>query len=149
MDSNFLLNVQRIMVFMRFNISSPQNTELVDILTNCMNSNCDNCLLVDLISNRQGELREQLLLEEGEGYGTNNNIKSFLLQMLEFISEGVDTQNYDMAYDIVDMLHVLPDVIIANDRKQLKQYWKIYVKPVLKRRKRERVYEIKKTYYFK
>ena len=38
-----------------------------------------------------------------------------------------------MAYDIADMLHVLPEIVIANQKKRLKQYWKIYVKPFHKK----------------
>ena len=42
-------------------------------------------------------------------------------------------QEYKMAYDIADMLHVLPEIVIANQKKRLKQYWKIYVKPFHKK----------------
>ena len=43
------------------------------------------------------------------------------------MEEYLATNAYDAAYDIADLLHVLPDIVIRGNEKQLKRYWKVYV----------------------
>lgn len=54
-----------------------------------------------------------------------------MIRALELMKTHILAQEYYTAYDIADMLHVLPEIVIDNN-KGLKQYWKNYVKPFKK-----------------
>ena len=63
----------------------------------------------------------------------NRQLKEFIIRALEFMKEHLLHQNYETAYDIADMLHVLPEIVVDNKKKELKLYWKGYVKPFQKK----------------
>ena len=72
----------------------------------------------------------QLIVEEAELQEMipDKQIKEFFIRALELMKTHILAQEYDIAYDIADMLHVLPEIVIDNN-KGLKQYWKNFVKP--------------------
>ena len=73
----------------------------------------------------------QLMDEEDEWQelALDMQLKEFIIRALELVKKYMLIQEYEIAYDIVDMLHGLPEIIIADNEKGLKQYWKNYVRP--------------------
>ena len=60
-------------------------------------------------------------------------LEQFIVRAVELMRDNLEIQHYDLAYDLADMLHALPDIVLANGKNGLKNYWKIYVKPVQKK----------------
>ena len=76
----------------------------------------------------------QLIVEEGELQELifNSKLKEFTIRALELMKTYIMAQEYESAYELADMLHALPEIVIDNNKKGLKQYWKNYVKPFQK-----------------
>lgn len=109
MCSNFWENMHRVLVFTRADIYKDKNPEIIK----------------DLISQIQEEVTNDELHKEA---------KDFSIRTLQVVYEELVAKNYDVAYDIVDMLHAFPHVVLRNDIKELKRYRKVYVKPLIKKR---------------
>lgn len=130
--------MQRILVFIRSDINSEKNIELVNILIICMENRMNNFELIKLLNGKL-DLKQQLIQDAGLECVDDKNISDFILTVLKYTNDALKSQNYNMAYDLVDMLHVLPDVIITGEKKQLKKYWNIYVKPFIKKWKNNEI----------
>ncbi len=76
----------------------------------------------------------QLIVEEGELQELifNSKLKEFTIRALELMKTYIMAQEYELAYELADMLHALPEIVIDKNKKGLKQYWKNYVKPFQK-----------------
>lgn len=135
MKVNMWKNLQRIFVFLRFDIKNKNNSQVIDILIEVINNNNKNKEMCKMICNIMPKWKEQLIVEEDEGQELifNIKLKQFIIRALELMKTNILIQEYEIAYDIADMLQGLPEIIIANNKNGLKQYWKIYVKPFQKK----------------
>ncbi len=129
----FLENVFRILVYIRADIYNLRNIGLIRSLTTVIDEELTNSELIKLIEPVVPELRQQLIVQDGELCIIREEDKAFLMKVLNKMCEALEVKNYDVAHDLVDMLHVFPEVIVANDKKRTKEYWKIYVKPLIRR----------------
>lgn len=134
MCNNFWENVYRVLVFIRNDIYNNNNSGLIKMLIDCIGDESLNSEMATVLINNSLMERNQLILQDGEAYKVKKEAKEFVLRVLCMIHKELDEKKYDCAYDMVDMLHVFPQVIIANDKRQIRQYWKIYVKPIMKKR---------------
>ncbi len=128
-------NLQKIYVFLRFDIKDKNNSHVIDIIINVINNNISNEKMCRMIFYIMPKWKRQLMDEEGEGQELifNIQIKQFIIRALELMKTNILIQEYEIAYDIADMLQGLPEIVIANNKKGLKKYWKIYVKPFQKK----------------
>lgn len=135
MKVNMWKNLQRIFVFLRFDIKAKHNSYIIDIIIKVINNNISNEEMCKMIFYIMPEWEEQLIVEEGDVQELifNIQLKQFIIRALELMKTNILIQEYEIAYDIADMLQGLPEIVIANNRKGLKQYWKIYVKPFQKK----------------
>lgn len=147
MSNNLLFNIQRILVFVRFDIKNPVNIQFIDAIIACLNTNIENEGLVNLIVNIEKKLKEQLVLERDIEIEYQDNSIKFMLQILEIIRGALKEKNYIMAYDMVDMLHIFPEIIITNQKKGIRSYWKRCVNPILKKWKVSEISDIKRNLY--
>lgn len=133
MCHNFLENMHRILVYVRSDIYNNENTELVKILGLCINDNMSNEEMVKIIIDMYPVLMQQLILQNDEICRLSAEAKDYVLCVLQIISNALEEKDYELAYDMVDVLHVFPHVVISNEKRQIKSYWKVYVKPIIKR----------------
>ena len=133
MCNNFLENMHRILVYVRSDIYNNENIELVRILSLCISENMSNDDMVNQITNISPVLKQQLILQDDEIYQLNTEAKDYVLNSLQIILNELKEKDYDLAYEMVDALHVFPHVVITNDKRQIKSYWKVFVKPIIKR----------------
>lgn len=133
MCNNFFENMHRILVYIRSNIHNNENMELVRILSLCISDDMSNEEMVRIIIDIYPVLTQQLILQNDEIYRLSAEAKDYVLCVLQIISNALEEKDYELAYDMVDALHVFPHVVIANEKRQIKSYWKIYVIPIIKR----------------
>lgn len=128
-------NLQRIFVFIRFDIKDKKNSHVIDIVTKVIDNDMTNDEMCKMIVCLMPKWKGQLILKECDMQEImlNRQLKEFIIRALEFMKEHLLYQNYETAYDIADMLHVLPEIVVDNKKKELKLYWKDYVKPFQKK----------------
>lgn len=134
MCKNYFENMYRILVLIRSNIRDKKNIEVLEVLITSVEKEWKNTEVIGVISEIMPDLKRQLLLQNDKCYKLTDEAKEYLLRTLHIAQKGLIESRYDVAYDVVDMLHVFPHVIIANDRQQTEDYWKIYVTPVIRAR---------------
>ncbi len=133
MCNNFFENMHRILVYVRSDIYNNKNRELVRILSLCISENMQNDEMVRRIIDIYPFLKQQLIIQNDEMYRLNVDAEDYVLCALQIIGNALEEKDYSLAYDMVDALHVFPHVIIANEKKRIKNYWKVFVKPIIKR----------------
>jgi len=134
MEEDVWRNLKTIFIFIRFDIKNKKNVQVTDAVIKIIEENCTLEEMCKKILNIMPEWTEQLIIEGNEKkLICKKELKIFIIRALELMKISIELQNDKMAYDIADMLHALPDIIIANRKNCLKEYWKIYVKPVQKK----------------
>lgn len=128
-------NLQRIFVFIRFDIKDKNNSHVIDTIINVINDNIRNNEMCHMIFYLMPRWKGQLIVEEGELQELifNSKLKEFTIRALELMKTYIMAQEYELAYELADMLHALPEIVIDKNKKGLKQYWKNYVKPFQKK----------------
>ena len=131
MTVNMWKNLQRIFVFIRFDVKDNNNSYIIDTIIRAVNNNIGNDEMCKMIFYLMPDWKGQLMDEEDEWQelALDMQLKEFIIRALELVKKYMLIQEYEIAYDIVDMLHGLPEIIIADNEKGLKQYWKNYVRP--------------------
>ncbi len=63
----------------------------------------------------------------------DKNINKLLVCLCTQLQQLLIQKKYQQAYDLVDAVHCLPNIIVENEFQIPKSYWKIYVKPYRKK----------------
>ena len=139
MCKNFLENMYKIFVLIRFDIKNKNNVELLELLSTGINKDTDNAEMMDSVLEIIPEFKQQLVLQNGEPFGLNGGVKEFMLSALHIARKGLEEKEYELAYDVIDMLHVFPRIVMTDDVRQVKEYWKVYVNPVIEKRNLKKI----------
>ncbi|MBQ3583826.1 MAG: hypothetical protein IJA27_03850 [Lachnospiraceae bacterium] len=135
MNINMWKNLQRIVVFIRFDIKNSNNPYIIEVITEAVKKNIKNEEMCEKIYYIMPKWKKQLMVEDEEGQEllSNKKLKQFIIKALELMKYNILNQEYEIAYDIADMLQGLPENINISSKKDFKQYWKIYVTPFQKK----------------
>ena len=127
----FFYNFSIIMIYIRKDIKHPQNNDIILILLDVLRNNWNNDLMCDNLALKNLLWCDQLKRESDNSKIVYDNqcYKRFIIKTLLFLSDLLSLQRYDIAYRIVDILHVLPDVIISTPKKAKKDFWKNFIIP--------------------
>ncbi len=118
------------MVYIRKDIKNKANIDIISILLEVFGNNltnnhmCDNIALINVSWYRQ--------LKHEDKNCTGNNIEyynKFIVDTLLFLMDLLSSQQYEMAYQVVDILHILPNVILKRGKKSKKDFWKTFIRP--------------------
>lgn len=142
-------NLERVFVFVRFEIKNDKNCLIADAIIVGIKNHVTNEELCDMLIEAMPEWKGRFHKETGVKQEVlyNEELEQFIVRAVELMKDNLEIQRYDLAYDLADMLHALPGIILANKKNGLKSYWKIYVKSVQKRWNCELLEEFK--YLFK
>lgn len=135
MDTIMWENLHRIFVLLRYDIKNKNNWKVVDILIKVIKDDASNESMCKLIVNVIPNWYEQLKIKGGSNNELfdNRNLKLYIIKALELLKNKILSQEYEMAYDIADMLQGLPDLKILNKKRKFRQYWKLYIRPFQKK----------------
>lgn len=145
-----LINFYTIMITIRFDIKNKENKDIVCILMKAFDGLINNKEMCDTIVKIMPDWRARLKYEESEYYFIQKEVIEFMKTAIHIMKDSLNTDRFDIAYDIADMLHVLPDIIIQRNKKRLKRcwrsYWKVYVEPLYKKWKCDAFTKYKKFF---
>ncbi len=127
MDTNMLVNLCTIMIKIRFTIKADSNAYVIEQMINCINIEADNSTLINLLTGKVSYM-DDLILENGKIVHDDNNTSEFLVMILNMAKSSIEKQEYDFAYDCIDLVHFLPKLIINYNRSNLKDYRKVKIK---------------------
>lgn len=133
MDTNVWIDFERIMVFIRFNITRNENIEIIDIIKKFFDGNISKQEMLIQIIHIMPEWENQLILEEGNNYQDNYLECSFIRQSLSCVKDYLLKSEFNVAYDIVDMLHAFPGVILNGDKGEKERFKETYLKPLVRK----------------
>ena len=127
MNKSILINFHRIMVFLRSDIKNKRNNDILYILIQTFDGLINNKEMCDAIVKIMPDWKTQLIREESENIFIQEKVIEFVKKAMEIARDNLSTNEFDIAYDIADILHVLPDIVIQNEKKGLKKYWTVYI----------------------
>ena len=139
MNKELLQNFHRILVLVRLDIRCTTNVSIFQLLLERLRGERENELMYKEIISVDGKYGAVLLQEECAFQEKIQNTERFcpmFERMLEEVIDAIGKQEYEYAYDMVDVFEVLPNIILEESTKSLKQYWKIYIKPFEKKWKK-------------
>lgn len=58
----------------------------------------------------------------------NEQIYHLLIKLCNMLTQLLEKNNFEKAYDLADCIHCLPNIIAENNLKIPKSYWKIHLK---------------------
>jgi len=148
MEQSKWKNLERIFIQLRFDIKNQNNSQIVDIVIRAINNNLSNFELCEMISCLMPTWKKQFIFNsiEQTEITCSKEIKLFMIKALDFMKNCLSNLQYDIAYDIADILQGLYGILLADSKKSLKQYWKIYIKPFQKKWNSDIFYNFKDTF---
>lgn len=133
MDTNVWINFERIMVFIRFNIAKKENIKVVDIMEKFFDKKIRKQKMLSQIAEIMPEWTNQLIFGEGNNYWENSLESSFIRQSLSCVKNNLLNGDFNIAYDIVDMLHAFPGVILSEDKEARRRFEITYLEPLVRK----------------
>ena len=127
MNESMLTNFYIIMVYIRFDIKNKENKDIIYLLNQAVDGLINNKEMCEAIIRIMPDWKEQLKDEGSEYHFIHEKIIEFVKVAMYIMEDRLTMNEYDIAYDIADMLHVLPEIIIQNKKRRLKRYWQVYV----------------------
>jgi len=135
MDTDIWRNFKTILVFMRFDIKNDKNAQVAGIIIDVIKNNSTFAQMKKMVTNVMPEWNNQLIAKNSKEKSINNKKEEvlFFIKAMELLKNSFMLHDYEMAYDLADMLHAFPDIVISGQKNSLKNYWRIYVRPVQKK----------------
>ncbi|MDE7183112.1 MAG: hypothetical protein K2O40_01275 [Lachnospiraceae bacterium] len=127
MNPCILENLKSIMILMRSDIRNRRGEEIVHLFHRAFLNQMRNSELCEKMIEMMPEWRGWLIDGEKTDQVIPDRLLAFVNLALEVMREALHAGEFEMAYDLADMLHVLPDVIADNDKASRRSYWKIFV----------------------
>lgn len=121
-------NIKTTAVYIRFDIKNELNIKLADIIINSLNGTITNNEMCEKIC----EIRPDIKLDETFLENANiGNIKDFLLYSFTLLKDNLLNENFNAAYDIVDMIQGLPEYKYFKNKSNMKRYYKTHIQPII------------------
>lgn len=141
-------NLEKIFILMRFDIKNQNNGQIADIVIQSINQNFTSSELCKAVSSLMPEWKAHFVSSTSakKDLACSEEITSFIIKALEFFKINLQTQQYQISYDIVDILQGLYGIVLSNSKQSLKNYWKIYIKPFHKKHHTTIFQEFKNTF---
>ena len=131
MSDLFLLNLEKIFIYVRYDLERIENKNIILCVINVINEfECNNDELYKQIKKLSLELSKCIILShENEIKIVNRMVYGqFLIDSLDFFLKLLNDNEYEKAYDVIDILHAVPNVIIINEKKSKRLFYKTYIK---------------------
>ena len=120
MNESMLINFYRIMIKLRFDIKRKENKDILCILIRAFEDLMNNKEMCNAIVKIVPDWEAQLKYEEAEYYLIQKERIEFIKTAIHIMIDNLNTNKFDIVYDIADMLHVFPDIVI----QQKKKHWR-------------------------
>ncbi len=135
MEKNLLKNIYKLMILMRKNIYNQNNQlicEMILQIIDCKGSNKEMLSKLNKILDTK-EYLNFFDFGNSEYVTVNRTELNILIIVLGKVKNSLNSKRYDLAYDLLDGLHILPEIMADNKEIDLNSYWKVYFKNTLKK----------------
>ena len=127
MNRCILENLKRIMILLRSDIQNRRGKELVHLCHQAFQNQMSNGEMCKKMIEMMPAWQDWLNCGETPDWFVQEDVAAFINMALEVMEETLHAGEFEMAYDLADLLHVVPDVIAKNDKASMKRYWKVFV----------------------
>lgn len=131
MSDVFLLNLERIFIYIRSDLKRSENRQIILLVINVIDklqcSNEELCLCINSYIKLYNE-QTTLCGIDDESISKRLIFKQFLIDSLLYLLALIDNNEYEKAYDVIDILHAIPNVININHKKSKKDFYMSYIK---------------------
>lgn len=135
MDKYLLQNFYKLMVLMRSDIKNSKNLIICELILNAINSQIPNETLLFKLSEifNLDDYQNFFSFDSGDNICIKNNELKIITVGVEEVLNCLQLNKYDFAYDLIDALHILPEVLSNNGNIELYDYWKTYFENLTKK----------------
>lgn len=132
MNNLLLRNLKAIMMYFRNNPEDSNLGKTIIGLKSCILSDNNDTLFVIINRNIPQIASELYMSKDRVSFDDKNHpeIEWFICDSLDIISDSLEKGESGLIYDLSDMLQEIPDLEFWKYRKNIRRFWKIYVKPV-------------------
>ena len=127
MKNCMLENLKSIMILLRSDIRNRRGKELVHLCHQAFQNQMSNGEMCEKMIEMMPAWQGWLNCGETPDWFVQEDVAAFINMALEVMEETLHAGEFEMAYDLADLLHVVPDVIAKNDKASMKRYWKVFV----------------------
>ena len=109
-------------VFIRANISTSESLNLVvglDDMINCRTDRHSALSAISAITGRSFDIAGHV----------PNSATAFVLVSVRELRQALDEKDFDLAFDIADVLHSMPDKYTLHDKKAVESFNKVCIQP--------------------
>ncbi len=139
MNNLLVENFKSIMVYIRNFPDDRDLSQMLFALKDAM-QNSDNDIIVLRIKRNMTKMINWIQEESVPvEYHDSPMVKQFLCDCLEILLKAAEQKNVQLIYDLSDMLQGIPDLKFWESSKNMRDYWEIYVKPVKRKWKLNRL----------
>jgi len=122
LKKDFLVNLFRICIFIRSDIKRFKNEEILEIVLKSWN---DKIILSEIVN----ELPLVNTQKDFDIY-VDYVLEKFLLHAFERLKTLLKNKLYEEAYDLVDAIHGLPELLLRQEIKHMRDFWNVYIEPM-------------------
>ncbi|MCH5268342.1 MAG: hypothetical protein J1E62_08370 [Lachnospiraceae bacterium] len=132
MNNLLLHNLKEIMLYFRNHPEDAGLGRTITGLKSCILSDNNDTLFV-IINQNIPKLAPYLFMSKDVVSFDDTEhpeIEWFICDSLDIMSDSVEKGESRLVYELSDMLQEIPDLEYWKYRKNIRQFWKVYVKPV-------------------
>ncbi len=132
MDKILLYNIKEVMVYCRNNTTDKDLHNITAALKDSI-INHNYKTLFDLIKIKAPHIHMESYILDSSPLDNNKvhwKIERFICKSLELLLKAIENREIDLIYDISDMLQGIPDIDCWETAKNMRDYWRDYVRPV-------------------
>ncbi len=135
MDNIFLHNIEIIFVYIRSDINKESNKEMSSLIIRALETSMSNSIFCQNVEKFDTFVYGQLDKNDSNsviltGKESDCNI---LIKMIQYFQDLLVAAKYELAYELADIIHAFPNIIMNDCKKSGKQFWKIYLLPFRKK----------------
>ncbi len=122
------VNFERVMVFVRSDIQDEKNGEIIGVCQKMFAKDISGDEMVERITQLKPEWGKQFLKEVSDDHKIENQEAYYLVQKcLWFVKRHLVRKEYAEAYELVDILHAYPGVVLHGDDESQQSFDDIYM----------------------
>lgn len=132
MDKMLLYSIKEIMIYYRVNTTDKDLYKITLELKDSIRSNSFE-VLFDLIKHKIPHINVASYTSDYPMLDSNRiywKIEGFICESLDILLKAIENREIELIYDISDMLQGIPDVEYWKTAKNMRDYWRDYVKPI-------------------
>lgn len=133
MNNLVIENFKSIMVYIR-NYQDDSDLSQIFLALKDAIQKSDNDIIIKKIKRNMPEMADWV--QEGSGsieYHDSPMVEQFLCDCMDILSKALEQKNTQLIYELSDMLQGIPNLEFWGASKNMRDYWKNYVKPVKKK----------------